>query len=72
MSRGHHLLTVDQNAESISPLHPSQYALVQANIAAGNAISICSCGSVILALERKQVINRYIAHIKAVKAAGYQ
>ena len=65
----HHLLTEDQYARDINPLHPSQVSLVEANVAAGNAVSICTCGSVILALERKQVIERFIAHVKAVKAA---
>lgn len=65
MSRGHHLLTVDQYVAYRGTLHPSQLSVVTANIAAGNAVSMCSCGIVLLALERHMVNSRYVAHLKA-------
>ena len=65
----HVLLAVDEYARTIQCLHPSQLSMVTANIAAGHAVSLCSCGSVIVARERHMTIARYVAHIKAVSAA---
>lgn len=63
----HVLYTIDEYARNVQALHPAQSAVVVANIEAGNAVSLCSCGHMILALERKQVITRYLAHTKAVQ-----
>lgn len=65
----HDLLTINEYAWRVAPMHPSQQAVIVANVAVGNAVGMCSCGNIIAAPEYHQVISRFVAHTRAAHAA---
>lgn len=65
----HTLMTITEYAARIRPLVGQEVRMVEANIAAGNAVMLCRCGTWILALEAAQLQGKHDDHIRAVVAA---
>ena len=65
----HTLLTIDEYARMVRPLHLVETRLVEANVAAGNAVRICRCGTFILKMEYHQVVDAHVQHLHDVVKA---
>lgn len=62
----HMLMTINEYACLVRPLHLVEVRLIEANVAAGNAVRICRCGTIILALEYSQLDGAHSKHLRDV------
>lgn len=62
----HTLLTIDEYARIVRPLHLVEMRLVEANVTAGNAVRICRCGTFILKCEYSQIQDAHVSHLHDV------
>lgn len=64
----HTLLPVSVFARHVRPLDALETSIVTANVGAGNAIQMCSCGMFVAALEAGQMRAAHREHVTQVSA----
>ena len=65
----HMLMTINEYACLVRPLHLVEVRLIEANVAAGNAVRICRCGTFILKCEYGQIQDAHVQHLHDVVKA---